>query len=76
LRAESHLEIIWDFFGVANREYWPSKDLEFVQICAQVLLAVFTSHSSAHRPSLQLSLGGKEDVVVFCILVEVDWHLV
>jgi hypothetical protein len=25
------------FFGGANWEYWPSKDLEFAQICTQVL---------------------------------------
>ncbi len=36
----------------------------------------FIGHISAHKPSFQLNFGGKEDLVVLYILVEVDWHLV
>jgi hypothetical protein len=71
---------MWELFGI----FWWSKlgvlTFERSQVCVDLYLGFFQrffiGHISAHKPSFQLSFGGKEDLVVLYILVEVDWHLV
>ncbi len=73
-----HLGIVWDFLV----EPIGSIDLRKISSLCRFVPTfffnghIFVGHISTHKPFFQLSFGGKEDLVVLYILVEVDWHLV
>ncbi len=68
--------IVWDFLVEPIGSINLRKISSLCKFMPKFFLAVFLGHISAHKPSFQLSFGGKEDLVVLYILVEVDWHLV
>jgi hypothetical protein len=76
LKAELHLGIVWDFLVEPIGSIGPRKISSLLRFVPRFYYRFFAGRSLTHIPSLQLSFGGKEDMVVVCILVEADWHLV
>ncbi len=53
----------------------PQKISSLRRFAPRFYLWFFIGCSSAPRPFLQLNFRGKEDLIVLCILVEANWHL-